>query len=366
MPGTKIGRRSFRLIPNLEEFQRALLAWYRANRRDLPWRRTKDAYRILVSEVMLQQTRVDTVVGYYERFLARFPNVRRLAEAPLDDVLKQWEGLGYYARARNLHKAAKVLITKPGGRVPDSKDLIRTLPGVGEYIAAAVLSIAYGVPLAVVDGNVKRVIARLEQVATPVNDPAAMRVFSPRAFDLLDKTDPGSFNQAMMELGALICTPQAPKCDTCPVSPYCAAKRHDAVLGYPKTIQRRAVPTVEIAVGVVRRAGRLLITKRSEDGLLGGLYEFPGGKMEPGETAEAACRRELLEEVGLSVQVGEKIATVRHAYTHFKIVMHVFVCREPSGRVRLNGPTAFRWVRPSELRSYPFPKANLKFMHLLE
>ena len=347
------------------KFQAALLEWYTAHKRDLPWRRTRDPYAVLVSEIMLQQTRVDTVIGYYHRFLERFPTVRSLASASQDDVLKTWEGLGYYARARNLHRAAKKIVSEFQNTVPDSREAIRSLPGVGEYIAAAVLSIAYGKPFAVVDGNVKRVLARITCAETPINDPTALRVFTPVAEAMSATADPGSYNQAVMELGALVCLPARPRCGDCPVSSVCEAFKQNVVSAYPKTVPRRPVPTHEISVGVVRRRGKLLITKRAEDGLLGGLFEFPGGKIKPGETPEAACARELLEETGLSVDVGERIATIRHAYTHFKIVLYAFYCTSKGGRVRLDGPIDFKWVRPEELSAYPFPKANLKFLHLL-
>lgn len=314
---------------------------------------------------MLQQTRVDTVIGYYLRFMERFPDVRCLAAAELETVLKQWEGLGYYARARNLHKAAQKIVDTHQALVPRDKTSMLQLPGVGDYIAAAVLSIAYGVPLAVVDGNVKRVLARVGQIEMPVNDAGSMPTFVDLAEGLLERRDPGSFNQAMMELGALICVPASPICVSCPVTNFCVAKQNGFENEYPKTKPRPKVPTHNIAVGVVNRGGKLLITKRAETGLLGGLWEFPGGKLKTDESPEDACARELLEEVGLAVTVREKIAVVHHAYTHFKIILHVFRCEVRQGTVTLQGPVDFKWVRPEALAQFPFPKANLKFMHLL-
>jgi A/G-specific adenine glycosylase len=365
---------------SIPRFRRALLAWYGENRRRLPWRETRDPYRVWVSEVMLQQTRVETVVRYWPEFLERFPDVSALAEADLEAVLKAWEGLGYYARARNLRRAARVVVHEHGGSVPSVPEAFRALPGVGEYIAAAVMSIAFDRPMAVVDGNVKRLLARLLEVGDPVGSPAAMKAFREWSGRLLDPSRPGAFNQAMMELGARVCRPRAPDCGSCPVDGHCGAHRSGRAADFPVRAGRRHVPEYRVAVGVVLRRGRMLITRRPEEGLLGGLWEFPGGKIGEGETAEEACRREIAEETGLDVVVGERIATVRHAYSHFRIVMDVFRCRclgetedgardRTRGReeisepeVRLNGPTDHRWITLDEIDRYPFPAANHKFI----
>ncbi|MDH4037764.1 MAG: A/G-specific adenine glycosylase [Candidatus Krumholzibacteria bacterium] len=351
--------------PHNIKITKKLLAWYRRSRRDLPWRRTRDAYHIWVSEVMLQQTQVATVVPFYERFVARFPDVASLARAPLDDVLKQWEGLGYYARARNLHAAAREVVNRFGGSVPGDADAFRTLPGVGEYIGAAVPSIAFGVPTVVVDGNVKRVIARLFATAESVDRPAGAREIRRRADSLLDHAHPGDFNQALMELGATVCRPTGPSCGACPVAGACAALAAGTPEAFPRRDPRRAVPVQRIAVGVVRRNGRVLITRRAESGMLGGLWEFPGGKIGPDESAEQACRREIREEVNLDVEVGERVARVKHAYTHLKVEIDVFECRYAGGRVRLDGPTDHRWILLEETAHYAFPRANHKFIKTL-
>jgi len=209
------------LIFNHVDFRKRLLDWYAAHHRILPWRKTRDPYAVWVSEVMLQQTQVGTVIAYYERFMDRFADVAGLARADLQAVLKIWEGLGYYARARNLHRAAAVVCARHGGQVPDTWDQIRALPGVGPYIAAAVLSIAYHRPLAVVDGNVKRILARLFRIDAPVNVSSAAPVFQRKADELLERRQPGAFNQAMMELGAVVCRPRNPDCSHCPVSAHC-------------------------------------------------------------------------------------------------------------------------------------------------
>lgn len=342
-----------------------LLKWYSANKRDLPWRRTAEPYRILVSEVMLQQTQVKTVIPYYEAFIERFPTARHLADAGLQEVLKAWEGLGYYARARNLHRAAKVIVSEHGGQLPDTYGAMHKLPGVGDYIAAAVLSIAFGKALAVVDGNVKRVLARLFCMDYPVNVAASHKHFQAASSMLLKHDAPGEFNQAMMELGALVCRSKAPLCLECPVSKECRSLSENVAAEYPRREKRKAVPVHRIAAGVIWRKNRMLITRRKPDGLLGGLWEFPGGKVLARETPEAACLREIKEETNLSVEVTGHISRVKHAYTHFRIVMDVFCCRCLAGRVRLSGATDYRWIKLEELEAYPFPKANHKFFRAL-
>ena len=247
-------------------FRSALVQWFSRHRRMLPWRQTRDPYRVWVSEVMLQQTQVKTVISYYQRFIERYPDVTTLSQAPLQEVLKVWEGLGYYARARNLHRAAAEVAAEHGGAVPDSWQSFSKLSGVGDYIASAVLSIAYGQSYPVVDGNVKRVLSRLFIEPTPVNRPSAHRVYKELAARLLDSEIPGEFNQAMMELGAMVCKPRRPLCESCPVAGFCIASAESAQTGYPKREKRPKVPTRRVAVGVIRKNGKLLITLRKPEG----------------------------------------------------------------------------------------------------
>lgn len=351
---------------NIDSFRDRLVNWYRDHQRQLPWRYTDDPYAIWISEVMLQQTTVKTVMPYYHRFLERLPNVGRLAQSDLQAVLKLWEGLGYYARARNLHRAAQIVHRDHGGQIPSDITTFKSLPGIGDYIAAAVLSIAFNQPFAVVDGNVKRVLSRLALIQAPVNRPSSHKEFKSLASNLLDPLQPGNFNQALMELGALICKPRHPACSECPVQLHCLADSEGVIEEYPKRIPKKPVPLHRIAVGVVYKNNRVLITRRKPDGLLGGLWEFPGGRIEDGETPQEACIREITEEVGLMVTIDFYLTRIRHAYTHFKIVMDVYCCQVASGRVKLNGPTDYRWVKLSELSDFPFPKANHKFIPLLK
>lgn len=352
--------------PEITKARQKLMQWYRRHHRRLPWRETRDPYLIWVSEAMLQQTQVNTVIPYYERFIRRFPDMPTLAAADLQTVLKAWEGLGYYARARNLHRAVRYLVTSQGGSVPDAWDLFRELPGVGDYIAAAVLSMAFDRPFAVVDGNVKRVLARLFKIDAPVNRSGSHPLFRETAERLLHRRTPGLFNQALMELGALVCTPRSPNCPGCPLTAFCLARRARQTDQYPKREKSKPVPEYPVAVGVIFKRGKILITRRPTEVMLGGLWEFPGGKVRSGETPAEACIREIREEVGLTVEVEGPLTRVRHAYTHFRIDMHVFRCRYRSGRVSLKGPVDFRWITIRQIDNFPFPGANRKFIPLIE
>jgi A/G-specific adenine glycosylase len=353
-------------IGYIKKIRKYLIGWYQRHHRKLPWRETDCPYCIWVSEVMLQQTQVNTVIPYYIRFLKEFPTVKRLAAAELQAVLKAWEGLGYYARARNLHRAAQEVTRDFRGVIPEDAEVFRKLPGVGEYIASAVMSIAFNRPHAVVDGNVKRVLSRLFVIEEPVNKPSSYRLFKDIAQKLLVSQDPGTFNQAVMELGAVVCKPQNPICDRCPLLAGCMAFGLNETTLYPKRLKKKAVPTHHLAVGVIHKNGRVLITKRKPDGLLGGLWEFPGGEIKKDQTPEAACVDRLKEAVSLTVEIQAYLTRVKHAYTHFKIVMDVFSCRYVAGRVRLNSAADFQWIHLKDIDTYPFHKANHKFFKLLK
>jgi len=347
------------------ELRRRLLRWYARAKRDLPWRRARSPYRIWVAETMLQQTQVRTVLPYYRRFLRRFPSAKALAEAPLDAVLAVWAGLGYYGRARNLHRAAKEVRARHRGRIPRDRDGLLALPGVGRYTAGAVLSIAFNRPEPVVDGNVARVLCRLFAVDS---DPAAGRTQTrlwTLAHALIAPRRPGDFNQAMMELGSLVCTSKEPACPRCPVATLCEAFREGRQLDLPRTRRRKRTPHYDVAVALLWRSGKLLITKRPPDGMLGGLWEFPGGKRRDGEPLAAAVAREVREETGLVVSVGEGLPPVKHAYSHFRVTLHAFHCKVIGGRLRAASRDGHAWVAPGELAAYPFPSGSRKIIEQL-
>ena len=344
-----------------------LHSWYLSHSRDLPWRRTRDPYAIWVSEVMLQQTRVGAVIPYFERWMAAFPTLRRLARAPEERVLALWEGLGYYSRARNLQAAARAVEERHGGAGPRDPQSFRALPGVGEYTTAAVLSIAFGADLAVVDGNVRRVLTRLAALAAdPRSGPVAAALHA-LAQELLPPGTAPVHNQALMELGATICTPGTPRCPECPLATPCRARASGTPEAYPVRVGRPTVPHRDVAVAIVRRDGELFIDRRPYGGLLGGLWEFPGGKVEPGETVEDALARELREEFGMTVEVQESLPPVDHAYSHLRVTLHPRLCRFVAMEPRLGEGNPWKWVHPSELSEHPMPRANRKIIdHLAD
>jgi A/G-specific adenine glycosylase len=342
--------------------RKSLLSWYRTHRRDLPWRRRPDLYHTLVAEFMLQQTRVEQALPYYERWMQSFPSMKALATAPLGRVMKHWEGLGYYHRAKNLHAAAKRLAGRKVVRLEDLSDC----PGIGPYTRAAIGSIALGAPLAVVDGNVNRVVARLLMLKDSPKEKAGREVVTAWQARNLAPEVPGDWNQALMELGARVCLPRQPDCDACPLRSVCRARKRGVAAEYPVGVPKKPIPHRHIAAGIIRRAdGRILIAQRPPKGLLPNLWEFPGGKRERRERLSECCRREIREELDIEVEVGRKRMRVRHAYSHFAITLHVFDCRYVKGRPKAHGCQAWKWVRVTALRRYPFPGANQPILDAL-
>ncbi len=352
------------MTPNtIKRYQKKLLEWFDKELRDLPWRKTNDPYAIWISEIMLQQTQVKTVIPYYHRFMEQFPDVYTLAYADLHQVLKLWEGLGYYARARNLHKAANVIVDKHKGNFPTSTEEIKALPGIGPYTAAAISSISFGSELAVIDGNVERVLARL--FTMPTKSPAEQKETKALAEKLLARQRPGDYNQAIMELGSLICKPRKPLCEKCPISEFCLALKHSKQASYPIKHPVKPRPHHLIVVGIVWYHGKILITRRPENVMLGGLWEFPGGKVKEKESLEQAVQREIQEEMGVEVQVGEKIACIKHGYTHFKITLCAFHCEYLSGKIQALASSEWKWISLEEIKHYAFPRANHKLFNVL-
>lgn len=340
----------------------ALYDWYRANHRRLPWRETRDPYRIWVSEVMLQQTRVETVIPYYAKFIARYPDVASLAAAPLEEVLKVWEGLGYYARCRNLHRAARVIVQQHHGVIPASPEALASLPGIGRSTANAIASLSWGFPAPVLDANVRRVLARLLDLRGDITSRRNLERLWEEATALVHHApDPSLHNQALMECGAMICSPKDPHCPECPLNGRCRSHRRKTVAQVPARRTPRVRPHLDIAVGIIVRAdGQVFLQKRPEFKMLGGLWEFPGGKVEPGETFEEAVRREIREELGVEVAVDREVAVVRHDYTHLKVTLHAYLCRITHGDPAPRVATDWTWTPFHDLRRYPLPRATLK------
>lgn len=343
-----------------------LISWFRQNQRILPWRQTSSPYHIWVSEIMLQQTQVVSVIDYFNRFITAFPTITALAQADQQQVLKLWEGLGYYSRARNLHKAAQFLIEQQKGQLPEHFDELQTIPGIGPYTAAAIASIAFGQAIPVVDGNVLRVSCRFWGIGDDIRLQKTKKQIFDQLFPLIQHFAPSDFNQALMELGALICSPQNPRCSQCPLQEQCFAQKNQQQKSLPFKSKAKARPHYLISVAVIYNPqGQVLIAKRHENQMLGGLWEFPGGKQENDETAEEAAIREVKEETGLEIQVHHLITTIKHAYTHFSISMSAFHCTCKETNPHLITDQETHWVTPSDLSQYPFPKANQNLLPFL-
>ncbi len=333
-----------------------LVRWYQKNHRKLPWRRTRDPYKIWVSEVMLQQTTVGTVIPYYERWLRRFPSLRHVARASLEDVLASWQGLGYYSRARNLHQAAGIIAGEYEGRLPADRESLKKLPGFGPYTTGAVLSIAFGQRQPVVDANVRRVICRLLMLRGKISA-LDQRIYS-FLQEVMPARQPGIFNQALMELGALVCKPEGPACPACPIKSDCRAYAQGIPEEFPPKT-RKTTQRIEAVVGIIRRKNAIFLQRRPSTGLLAGLWELPGGKVRKGEAPRKALARELKEELGVRVLSARPAATVRHAYTRFQVRLFAWECdvvpvpRQDATR---------RWVQRKELDKYPMPAGTVKVL----
>jgi A/G-specific adenine glycosylase len=344
--------------------RQSLLNWYAQSGRDLPWRRNYNPYSIWVSEIMLQQTQVKTVIPYYHRWLEQFPSIEPLASADLQQVLKAWEGLGYYSRARNLHRAAQKIVQEYGGVFPTQLEEVLALPGIGLTTAGGILSAAFNQPVAILDGNVKRVLARL--VALPVPPAKAMKQLWQISEALLDREHPREFNQALMDLGATVCTPKKPNCKSCPWKDSCQAYNLGVEFQLPMREISSPLPHKTIGVAVIwNEQGQILIDRRRPEGLLGGLWEFPGGKIECGETIEECIKREIQEELAIEIEVGDRLITIDHAYSHFSITLNVHHCRHLSGIPQPVECDEIRWVSLDEIDQFPFPKANTQIIAAL-
>jgi len=347
---------------NFSSFSDKLLRWYNTHHRKLPWRETCDPYKIWVSETMLQQTTVQAVIPFFREWMKQFPDIESLSKAPLQRVLKAWQGLGYYLRAKHMHKASKIIIQRFGGSIPQEYEKLNELPGIGPYTSAAILSLAFDKPYPVVDANVRRVLMRLMRVqgeTKPDKDQILLQTFKP----FLPQKKMGLFNQAMMELGSLLCKSKSPLCLLCPVREFCRAYEtgDQEVIPQPK---KMSYEKIEAVVGLIQNQGKYLIQKRPSSGLLADLWEFPGGKIKGGETLQKALQREIREELCAEVAKEKYLIRVHHAYTKFHVTLHVFECTlktKPSLKKNIHC-----WTTLEGLKDFPLPSGSAKIVRYLK
>jgi A/G-specific adenine glycosylase len=342
-----------------------LLAWFDVNRRDLPWRRTRDPYRVWVAEIMLQQTQVPTAIPYYRRFVRAFPTVRRLAAAPLDEVLRLWSGLGYYSRARNLHAAARLVVSRDGGRIPRTYEGLLALPGVGAYTAGALLSIVFGQRLPALDGNAARVLARVFRVRGDIRSGRPRRRLEAVARAAVPEERPGDHNQALMDLGSSVCVPQQPFCDRCPLAIICEARLRGEQDAIPAARRRPRPRSVRMVAAVGRRRGRVLIVQRPEGGVWGGLWEFPNEELTPGQEPVAAARRFLRARFALHVTAATEMPSLRYGIVNQRVELSVSVCEVAPGPTKPGPGVRTRWVRPRELDGHAMPAPHRRIARAL-
>ena len=344
-----------------------LLSWYHANKRTLPWRGHASAYAVWVSEIMLQQTRVEAVIPYFEKWMRLFPTVQALANASERDVLNAWEGLGYYSRARNLHQAAQIVDSQYNGEIPRDLDELRKLPGIGRYTLGAIASIAFSMDISALDGNIKRVYARIFDFHVPVDSPAGEKIL----WDLADKNLPkghaGDYNQALMDLGATICVPKNPRCLICPVMRLCKARQNGTQNQRPVKTPKKVVPHYVHAAAVIIERGRVLLSQRPSKGLLGGMWEFPNGRVDGNPVTELPKVLRAGYEIRLKVKPSpstgkkEALGIVEHGYSHFRVTVHAFLC----DLISVPTETNLRWVSLNKLDEYPMGRIDRQIARMI-
>jgi A/G-specific adenine glycosylase len=352
----------------IADFQERLLAWFQASQRPLPWRTTYTPYHVWISEIMGQQTQMDRVSLYFSRWIEQFPDIAAVAAAPEQAILKAWEGLGYYSRARNLQRAARQLADAGAPEIPADYQQLVDLPGIGPYTAAAILSIAFNLPFPLRDANVERVFARLADIDRPLKQSATQKRLAAMADTLLHRQNPRHYNQALMELGALICTPKKPSCTVCPIQDHCRAHRADTVEFRPLPTGKQSKIDIAMACGILRRGSHYYIQQRMPDDIWGGLWEFPGGRIEEGESPEQAAVREIAEETGWQADTLTPFITVVHHYTRYRVTLHGFFAElaDPETAPTLTAASQYAWASLVQLSDYPFPAGHRQLVAALQ
>ena len=348
---------------NSSKIDLSLFDWYNIQSYEMPWRDSCSPYKIWISEIMLQQTQVKTVKPYYLNWIEKFPTVKAVANSNIDNILKVWEGLGYYQRAHNIHESSKIILNQFNGNIPDNYNDLISLKGIGDYTASAILSIAYNKPYPVFDGNIKRIISRMYKLK---NQNDIIEKSKKTIKECMQLINPGDINQSFMDLGREVCTPQNPKCYICPINFKCKAYHSKQVNLYPPKSKKTKKPIYDVAVGFIWKNNKILISKRHRDKLLGGLWELPGGKKNRTEKLEECLKRELLEELDIKVEISKKIGKIKHSYSHFGINMTGFICNYKKGKAKALASEKIQWINLQEIPNFAFPRATTKLFELYE
>jgi A/G-specific adenine glycosylase len=346
-------------IPQRRKIQTKLLQWYKKNKRDLPWRKTRDPYAIWVSEIMLQQTQVTTVIPYYQNFLNTFPTVCNLAKANLSKVLKAWEGLGYYSRARNLHRASQIILNQFHGKIPDTLNNLLNLPGIGRSTAGSILSFAFHEDAPILDGNAKRVLSRLFSVSGSPGARKTVQLLWQLSESLIPKGHANSFNQALMDLGAMLCTAKDPQCPHCPLKKYCQGYLSGKLESYPSKVMTKSIPHISAVSAVMKKDGKVLLRQRPPKGLLGGLWEFPNWRIEGKQRMRLRLRNTIKKEMEMDVEVKELLGVFNQTYSHFKLTLHVFYCQPFHGRENT------KWIPIRNLHLFPMSRIHRRIAEMI-
>ena len=339
-----------------------LLKWYYHQNIQMPWRANTQPYRIWISEIMLQQTQVNTVIPYYNKWMKKYPTVKDLSKAALDDLLYLWQGLGYYNRVESIYKASKIIQKNYNGEIPNSYEKLITLPGIGDYTASAILSIAYNQYIVPIDGNIKRIVARFNHYATTSNKLDEYKEYTKR---LINKNKIGDSIQGLMDLGRTICKPKIPICNVCPINRKCLSHISGDVDKYPQKKLRKQIPTYNVVVGLIMKNKKFLISKRPKKGLLSNLWELPGGKMKLKENKKICLKREIKEETDIQIKILNEVGTVKHQYSHFGVIITLFKCQYVSGIAKPHASQDVKWISFNQKKQFAFPKATHKLFQLI-
>ena len=339
-----------------------LLKWYNLQNINLPWRINTNSYRIWISEIMLQQTQVDTVIPYYIKWMKQYPTLKDLSKADLDDLLYLWQGLGYYNRVKSIYQSVKMINDQFNGKIPNSYKLLISLNGIGDYTASAILAIAFNKHYIPIDGNIKRIVSRVNKYNNSSKDLDSYKNFT---LDLVSKQQIGDSIQALMDLGRIICKPKIPLCNICPIQKHCLSYNDDVVDLFPKKIIRKKIPTYNVVVAYILKGEKFLISKRPKTGLLSNLWELPGGKIEKNETKEFSLLREIKEEINITIKIEKEVGTIMHQYSHFKVIITLFICTYKSGKAKPKASQALKWIKEKEKKEFAFPTATHKLFKLI-